>query len=205
MLVSHQSITQVTQLEVMSGLQKTDFTSLSIRPLNSSAQYALGTLAFFQKYHESENTIFDEAGVQPTIYWKLSKSLSIGPGIYYNSIAGFSERISLLYAHHSAQFVLIAIPTIAHAEKTGTIDGEMFVQMQFTQTLRKDWNLVVLTQLLTSWSKFSVHNRSFQQVRVGLEKKSTQFGLALDHDQYGKAPLRRTSVGVFVRKIFQNN
>ena len=199
------SIAQITQLELMSGPQKTDFTSFSIKPLHSTSQFSLGTLAFFQKFHQKENAIFDEAGAQPTIYWNLNRSISFGSGLYYNSIAGFSERLSILLAHRSAHFVLIAIPTIAHAEKTSTMDGELFMQMQFTKPLKKDWSLLIFAQMLTSWNKLSDHSRSFQQIRMGLKKKSTQFGLAMDLDQYGRSPLTRTSVGVFIRKTFQSN
>ena len=76
--------------------------------------------------------MFDESGVHSTIYWNITKSVSIGPGLYYNSVAGFSQRLSLLYAIKSQHLVVTAIPTIAHAEQTGFINGEMFLQMQLT-------------------------------------------------------------------------
>ncbi|MTI39708.1 hypothetical protein [Fulvivirga lutimaris] len=204
-VIAHGSIAQITQLELASGLKKTDFTSFSLRPLTPTANFSIGTLAFFQKYHEQESFMFDEAGVHSTIYWNINKAFSIGPGLYYNSAAGFSQRLSILYAIKSQHLVLTAIPTIAHAEQTGFINGEMFLQMQLTIPLKEEWELLLSAQVLTNWEKFSLHTRSFQQLRAGFDKHATQFGLALDYDQYGDAPITRTSLGVFVRKIFLTN
>jgi len=196
---------QITQLELASGLKKTDFTSFSLRELSPNAKFSVGTLAFFQKYHQEESLMFDEAGVHSTIYWNINQAISIGPGLYYNSVAGFSQRLSILYAIKSQHFVLTAIPTIAHVEQTGLINGELFLQMQLTLPIKEDWQILLSAQTLTNWEKLSQHTRSFQQLRFGADKQATQFGLAIDFDQYGDSPVTRTSLGVFVRKIFLNN
>ena len=196
---------QITQLELASGLKKTDFTSFSLRELSPNAKFSVGTLAFFQKYHQEESLMFDEAGVHSTIYWNINQAISIGPGLYYNSVAGFSQRLSILYAIKSQHFVLTAIPTIAHVEQTGLINGELFLQMQLTLPIKEDWQILLSAQTLTNWEKLSYHARSFQQLRFGVDKQATQFGLAIDFDQYGDSPVNRTSLGVFVRKIFLNN
>lgn len=203
-VIVHKSIAQITQLELTSGPKKTDLTSFSLRRLTPNARFSVGTLAFFQKYHQQQDSIFDEAGVQSTIYWNIKKNISIGPGLYYNSVAGFSERLSILYNIKSRQFVLTLIPSITHSEENKSINGEVFLQMQLTQHLNAEWKLLLSAQILTHWDKFSDHTRSFQQLRAGFDKKATQFGLAIDFDQYGDSPITKTSIGVFVRKIFFN-
>lgn len=205
MAIIHGSIAQITQLEFASGLKKTDFTSISFRPLSPNAEWTIATLAFFQKYHQQEDLMFDETGVQSMLYWNINDALSIGPGLYFNSVAGFSERLSLLYAIRSPHFVLTVIPTIAHAEDSRSVNGDMFLQMQLTRPLKGDWKLLLSAQMLTTWNKFSHHARSFQQLRVGFDKQATQFGLAVDFDQYGVDPMTRTSLGVFIRKVFLHN
>lgn len=205
MAIIHIGNAQITQLELASGARKTDFTSFSLRPLTQNAAFSVGTLAFLQKYHQQEDLIFDETGVHSTIYWNINDAISIGPGLYLNSVGGFSERLSILYAIRTPHLVLNIIPTIAHAEDTGFINGELFLQMQLTKPLKEGWKLLFSSQILTHWNKFSKHTRSFQQLRVGVDRQATQFGLALDYDQYGDAPMTRTSLGVFVRKIFLNN
>ncbi|MBC3757467.1 hypothetical protein H7U19_03555 [Hyunsoonleella sp. SJ7] len=204
LIFSQKICAQIAQIEFASGIAKTDFTSFSIRPIDDKRTFSIATLAFFQKYHEKENEVFDELGVQTTALWNFSKSIAIGPSLYYNSVAGFSERISVFFSTKTKRFSIAAIPSIAHMELTNFINGELFLQMQFTQPLKNDWNALLSALALTHWDKFSIHARSFQQVRTGLSFKSTQFGLAVDFDQYGKIPITKTSIALFVRKLFIN-
>ncbi|WP_172435955.1 hypothetical protein [Sediminicola luteus] len=193
---------QITQLEFASGMAKTDFTYFAAQPMNEKETWSLATLAFFQKYHEHENFIFDELGVQTTAFWQLSNSISIGPSLYYNSVSGFSERISLLFGFRTKHLSLKIIPSIAHMELTHFINGEIFLQLTFTQPLKKEWQFMCHATILTHWDKFEVHSRSFQQLRAGISYKNNQFGLAVDLDRYGNQPIQRTSMGLYLRKTF---
>ena len=100
-------MTQIKQLELASGISKTDLTSFSINPLNKKQTVSLSTLAFFQKFHSKEDYPFDEVGVQTTSFWNFSKWASIGPSLYFNSVAGFSERISLQLTSKTKKFKII--------------------------------------------------------------------------------------------------
>src|SRR5215470_9074096 len=82
---------QVTQLELTMGFYKSDFSSLTIKPLDDRNKFSISTLAFFQKFYRKEDFPFDETGVQTSVYWNLTKNLGVGPSLYYNSVAGFSE------------------------------------------------------------------------------------------------------------------
>ncbi|OEK04613.1 hypothetical protein [Roseivirga misakiensis] len=194
---------QVSQLELASGPDKTDFTSFSFRPLVSNERFTIATLAFFQKFHRQEEIIFDEAGVQSTLYWNLNQSISVGSRLYYNSETGLSEGLSILYKVQWTNFVLSAIPTLVHSEKTGYLNGELFLQMQWTKSLKGDLKLLLSTQMFANWDQFSHHTRSFQQIRAGLAHENIQYGLAIDFDQFGDNHV--TSLGVFVRKILNTN
>lgn len=201
MAIVYGGYAQVSQLELASGADKTDFTSLSFRPLNTNKSFTIATLTFFQKFHRQEEIIFDEAGVQSTLYWNINQSISVGPGLYYNSETGFSERLSISYKVQLPNFILSAIPTLVHAEKTGYLNGELFLQMQWTKSFKDDLKLLLSAQMLANWDQFSHRTRSFQQIRAGLAYETTQYGLAIDFDQFGDTYL--TSLGVFIRKIFQ--
>ncbi len=198
------SLAQITQVEFASGFSKTDFTSFSLQPFNKSHTLSIATLAFFQKFHQEEDTPFDEAGVQITPLWNFSKWASVGPTLYYNSAVGFSERISLVVSPKVNNFIFTTIFAVVHTEKTNTVHGEWSMQMQFTQPLTKDWSLILSLATLSNWRKFSAHDRSFQQLRAGVSYGTTQFGLASDLDQYGEDPITKTSLGFFVRKNFIN-
>jgi hypothetical protein len=65
------------------------------------------------------------------------------------------------------------------------MNGGLFFQLQYSKPIKREWNFWVNTQILTEWNRFSIHSRSFQQVRIGVDFKNNQFGAAADVDAYG--------------------
>lgn len=191
---------QFTQLELFSGIQKTDFTLLSNCSINDGNTLSLTTLAFFQKFREKENQIFDEVGVQPTLFWNVSKNVALGPSLYYNSFGGFSERISAKFTLKNSSALLVVIPTVAYSEKKDASLAEIFAQFQLHTPLSEKISLWFNGQFLTVWDQFKTHSRSFQQLRLGLSYKGHQFGLGLDFDHYGPEPTQESSFGLYYRK-----
>jgi len=191
---------QFTQLELFSGFKKTDFTLLSSYSINDKNTLNITTLAFFQKFRERENQIFDEVGVQPTLFWNISKNVAIGPSLYYNSFGGFSERLSAKFSLKNARALLVVIPTVAYSEKKDASLAEVFAQFQLNTPLSEKMSLWFNGQFLSVWDKFKTHSRSFQQLRLGLSYKGHQFGLGLDFDQYGPKPIQKSSFGLYYRK-----
>ena len=162
----------------------------------------MSTLSFFQKFHRKEDLFFDETGAQVSAYWNFTKIIGVGPSLYYNSITGFSKKISFLIFREGKNMVFVAVPSVVHAEKDGSINGDLFIQLQYSKPVKNEWSFLAYTQLLTNWYKFSTHARSFQQIRIGAAFKNNQFGLAADFDEYGTNPLTKITVGIFFRKVF---
>jgi hypothetical protein len=203
LLVFSKSIAaQVTQLELTTGFYKSDFSSFTIKSLDDKNKFSILTLAFFQKFYRKEDFLFDETGVQTSAYWNLTKNLSVGPSLYFNSVSGFSEKLSVLIFIGESHLVFLAIPAIFHTEKDGNINGGLFFQLQYMTRIKREWNLWVNTQTLTEWNRFSIHSRSFQQVRIGVSYKNSQFGGAADFDAYGRTQILKKSIGLFLRKVF---
>tara|TARA_R110002096_G_C14638936_1_gene725404 strand:- start:2600 stop:3241 length:642 start_codon:yes stop_codon:yes gene_type:complete len=190
---------QFTQVELFSGFVKTDFTLFSSYPINKSQSLSLNTLAFLQKFKQ-ENQEFDEVGVQPTLFWNITKNLAIGPSIYYNSFAGFSERLSAKYTFKNSRLLLVLMPTVANSEQINTSYAEVFLQVQYNKPLNEHLSLWLNGQFLTIWDQFKTHSRSYQQLRTGVSFYDHQLGIGLDIDQYGLKPIKKTSVGFYYRK-----
>lgn len=193
---------QFIQLELFSGFEKTDFTLFSNYSINDNNTLSIAALAFFQKFREKENQIFDEVGVQPTLFWNINKTIALGPSLYYNSFGGFSERLSGKFTMKNSSALLVVIPTIAYSEKKDAGLGEIFTQFQIQKPLNKKVSLWLNVQFLTVWDKFKSHSRSFQQLRLGASYKGHQIGLGLDFDQYGPEPITQSNFGLFYRKNF---
>lgn len=190
---------QFTQLELFSGFGKTDFTLFSNHPLDSNNTLSVATLTFFQKYGEEENQIFDEVGVQPTVFCNINETIAIGPSLYYNSFGGLSERLSARVTLKGSNTLVVVIPTVAYSEQKKASLGEVFAQFQIQKPLSKNLSLWLNGQFLTVWDKFKSHSRSFQQLRLGAAYRDHQLGLGVDFDQYGKEPIRKSSIGIYYR------
>ena len=191
---------QFTQVELFSGFDKTDFTLLSSYPINKSQTLSLSTLAFFQKF-QKENRDFDEIGVQPTLFWNITKNIALGSSIYYNSFAGYSERLSAKFILKDSRVLFMLMPTVGHSEQTSASYAEVFVQIQYNKPLIDNLSLWLNGQLLTIWDEFKIHSRSFQQFRVGLSFYDHQLGVGFDFDQYGSKPVEKSSFGIYYRYI----
>ncbi|WP_121666185.1 hypothetical protein [Mesonia aquimarina] len=192
---------QFTQLELFSGFDKTDFTSYSSYFINKSKTLSVNTLAFFQKFENEETQGFDETGIQPTLFWSLNKHIAIGPSLYYNSFAGYSERLSAKFTLENSRIVLVIISTIAHSEQKDGSYAEVFAQFQYNLPINNNISLWLNGQFLTVWDKFKTHSRSFQQLRLGTSFNGHQLGIGLDFDQYGPNPIGKSSFGLYYRKI----
>ena len=191
---------QFTQIELFPGFGKTDFTLYASYPINNRQTLSINTLAFFQKFKDSENQGFDEIGVQPTLFWNVHKNIAIGPSLYYNSFAGYSKRLSAKFALKNPRVVFVTIPTVAYSEKTEASYAEMFTQFQLSIPLNQKVVLWLNSQFLTVWDVFKEHSRSYQQLRTGISLDGHQFGIGFDFDQYGPRPIKKTSFGAYYRK-----
>ena len=203
LFIFSKSITaQVIQLELTMGFYKSDFSAFTIKSLDDKNKFSISTLAFFQKFYRKEDFPFDESGVQTSVNWNFTKNLSVGPSLYYNSVSGFSEKLSFLTSIRGSHFAFVAIPAIFHTENDGNINGGLFFQLEYMTRIKRELNFWVNTQILTEWKTFSIHSRSFQQVRIGVAYKNSQFGVAADLDSYSPEQIWKKSLGIFVRKVF---
>ncbi|MBW2936790.1 hypothetical protein KXJ69_01650 [Aureisphaera sp. CAU 1614] len=191
---------QFTQIELFSGFDKTDFTSYSSYTINQKKTLSINTLAFFQKFNHKENQGFDEVGVQPTLFWNINKSIALGPSLYYNSIAGYSRRMSAKFTLQNSRVLFVFIPSVAHSEKMDAGYAEIFAQFQINAPLNDKVSLWINGQFLTVWDKFEKHSRSFEQLRAGVSFNSHQLGVGVDFDQYGPNPIEKKSFGLYYRK-----
>lgn len=191
---------QFTQLELFSGFDKTDFTLYSSYPINGKNTLSIATLAFFQKFNKQANEHFDEIGVQPTFFWNINKNIAIGPSIYYNSIAGYSERFSAKFTLSNSRVLLVVVPSMAHSHQTNAGYAEVFAQFQFNSPINDKISMWFNGQFLSVRDKFKTHSRSFQQLRAGVSFNGHQLGIGVDLDQYGPKPIEKSSFGLYYRK-----
>lgn len=193
---------QFTQVELFNSLDKTTFNLLSSQNINEAKSVNLTTLGFFEKYRSNENRDFNEVGIQPTLFWNFSENFSIGPSIYYNSIAGLSQRISGKYVFKNEILFIVLNPTIGRYQEEKQIYAETFAQFQLNIPIKEPISFGVNGQFLNVWDAFRTHSRSYRQLRIGISIKKHQFGLGLNIDCYGTLESRTDAIGIYYRSTF---
>jgi hypothetical protein len=118
------------------GFYKGDFSSLTIKSLDDKNEFSISTLAIFQKFYRKEDLLFDETGVQTSVYWNFTKNLSVGPSLYYDSVSGFSKKLSFRIFIGGSYLVFVAIPAIFHTENDDSINGGLFFQLQYMKRIK---------------------------------------------------------------------
>lgn len=193
---------QQIQSSIMGGPYKTDFQTFVVQPLGEAGNFTFTNLAFFQRYHQPEDQPFDELGVQGVVFWNFSKSLGIGPGLYYNNPKGLMPKAVLQTYHVLGPLTLITNPAIYYHEDKFW-GGELFAQATFIEPIDPKISFFGQLNTLTTWDRFADHGRSFVQLRIGTRfKKGFQLGLAYDKDWYTPQKFSQSSLGLFIEQWF---
>lgn len=193
---------QQIQSSIMSGPHKTDFQTFLVQPIDKAGNFTFSNLAFFQRYHQAEDQPFDELGVQGIVFWNFTKSLSIGPGLYYNNPKGLMPKAVLQTHHTLGPLTLITNPALYYHENNFW-GGELFVQATFIEPVDEKLSLFGQLNTLTTWDRFADHGRSFVQLRIGTRfERGFQLGLAYDKDWYTAQKLSQSSLGLFIEQWF---
>lgn len=201
-IMAQTSYTQQVQSSIMSGYDKTNFQTFLVQPLDEAGNFTFTNLAFFQRYHQSEDQPFDELGVQGALFLNLSNSLSIGPGLYYNNPKGFMPKAMLQTYHVAGPWTIVANPAVYYHENN-FVGGEFFMQLTYVQSISQQLSLYGQANTLTTWDRFTDHGRSFIQLRIGPRfNKGFQLGLAYDRDWYTPQKFTRGSWGFFIEQWF---
>lgn len=193
---------QQVQTSLMSGLHKTDLQTFLVQPIDKEGTVTFTNLAFFQRYHESSDQLFDEMGVQGALLWNMTENLGVGPGLYYNNPKGFMPKMMFQTFHQFGPITLITNPAIYYHEN-GFTGGELFGQATFIEEINDGLSLFIQLNGLTTWDRLEDHGRSYLQFRVGPRfRKGVQLGLVYDRDWYGPQKVMQSSLGIFIEQWF---
>ncbi|MBI3510271.1 MAG: hypothetical protein HY064_06380 [Bacteroidetes bacterium] len=198
-LLGTRANSQIIQVEVSGGLRGSGLILLMNQPIDGKKNFSFVSLAFFEKYYSQEDSKLDENAVFGAVFYNIGKGFSVGPAFAANNLGGFQKKLSFLYIKAGKRFTFAAFPSAVFFKDR--IDGEVFVQLQYNRSIKKDWGIFVQLQAVTNWRAFSQIARSFQQFRIGPSYKSFQFGIGTNTDQYGTFADPKFNALFFVRKV----
>lgn len=179
--------------EVMPGTKRVFIDTQYLRFLNSKKELSLFSRARATTEYDGENTNLLIGG-----YLNYTTNSGFGGtviGRISTNSSGFDTGIHYFKAKKS--FMIYAIPHI-------NIGDELFYSwfsiMRFTPNLKKKWKLYSSIELFSLFGKDG-HLNSVQRVRLGVDKKGYQFGLAVNLDKTRSLEIDINS-GIFFRKQF---
>lgn len=164
--------------------------SRNFSPASKFGFFHMNTVQF--DYKEKANNSFI---LQDLAYFEVIKNLRIAGGVAYSK-AGFDPTAGLQYVYSGKKFLFLFAPRV-NIESDPSYDFMTIVQ--YKPQINDRVKLYTRFQMLNLFNSEG-NIKSYQWLRLGLEVKGIQFGLAADFDEYGPHPAVDSNFGLFLRK-----
>jgi hypothetical protein len=123
------------------------------------------------------------------------KNLKVTGGVAYSK-AGLSPTAGLQYSFAGKKFFFLFAPRV-NIEADPSYD--IMTILQLKTGLNEKIKFVGRIQMLNLFDKTG-NIKSYQWLRLGIEMKGIQFGLAANFDEFGPSPSVEMNTGLFIRK-----
>lgn len=133
--------------------------------------------------------------LQDLIYVETFTNLRLAGGVAYSK-GGFDPTAGLQYVYSGKKFLFLCAPRI-NIESNPSYD--IMTILQYKPDINEKVKLFTRLQLLNLFDSDG-NIKSYQWIRLGLEVKGVQFGLAASLDEYGAHPSVESNFGIFIRK-----
>lgn len=189
--------------ELSSGTEKMVAQTSVFHPLDGDSKMMFASQAFYNKFYNSANEKFDEAVIKSSVTRRFGSRFITGPDLFYSSAAGLQPGMLFSYNQQVLGFQLRLNSKVAFNVPNNALQGNLSLILQKSYQFNSKWSIAGNALLVGSWLKFQIHDRSIVQARLGpIYRKQFQFGLAYDLDRYGPDKLRKSQLGLFLRKHF---
>ena len=152
--------------------------------------FHMNTVQFYYK-EETKNSFL----LQDLLYIEIVKHLRVASGVVYSK-GGFNPTAGLQYIFSGEKLMVLIAPRV-NIESDPSYDVMTIVQ--YKPAISDRIKLFTRIQALNLFGSGG-NIKSYQWMRLGLEIKGIQFGLAVNLDEYGPKPSFETNFGLFVRK-----
>jgi hypothetical protein len=194
---------QVIMQELSAGHRKTGFNHVLQKQFGTNDQYTFSNFAFFYKYHQEEDQVYDELGVQAALLRDIVGQLEGGVAFHHNSIIGLQKKLSLQYDIRSKPFLVKIRPSLVRVNDQW--NQMVFINAVAEQPVTDNWQFFGQFRFQMFWGPDHHNLRSFERIRAGVTINGfLKVGLSLDYDQF-KGPEQRETTdnyGIFVQKVF---
>ncbi len=137
----------------------------------------------------------DDLAMQQLLFFEPLSGFRLTGGAFYGG-PGFSPTAGMQYVNAGRAFLLLISPRV-NIESDPSFS--VFSIVRYKPAVTRNARLYLGMQLLNTFDT-SNHIKSYQWLRVGLDLEGTQFGIAVNFDEFGPHPDLEVSAGLFIRR-----
>ena len=131
---------------------------------------------------------------QSYLNYKVNSWMKINLGVFYVTKPGINASASIHLYKKFKNVFLLSVPRI------DLYKNPSYDVMSMIEYKPKIGKVNLYTRLQTLFSfKNAVHTRSYQNIRVGINNKNTQYGIAVNYDAYGPSVKYYSNYGLFIK------
>jgi hypothetical protein len=169
--------------------------------LNLVMSRGLGEASRFGFFHQHTLTMDyddeqDDIAMQNLLFFELLDGLRLTGGAFYSRATGFNPTAGMQYVNAGRAHLILLSPRV-NIESDPSFS--VFSILRYKPDLAQNTKLYLAIQALNTFDTDS-HTKSYQWLRAGLDIKGTQFGAAVNFDEFGPHPDLRLTAGLFVRR-----
>lgn len=190
---------QPIPVEIMAGHQYAMYQHTLSKSISGDQRFGVVHLANILGWYQQppkKGGMKNEFMNQGYLRFSPHKNLSVMIGYFYANVPDLSASFTMQYMLNRKNWLLVVSPRL-DIKKEGAY--EMFGMFEYRLVIGNNLKLYTRIQGMTSHGPYH-HNRSYQRLRLGVEKRGVQFGLGLNNDFYGKAAKMKFNAGFFIRK-----
>ena len=164
--------------------------SKNFSPESRLGFFHMNTVQFYYKDHNRNSFV-----LQDLLLVETFKNLRVAGGVAYTN-GGFAPTAGLQYVYIGKAFQFLCAPRV-NIQSEPSYD--IMTIFRFRPAINDRMRLFTAVRFLNVFDAGG-NIKSYQWIRLGLDIKGTQFGLAVNLDEYGPNPALEGNFGLFVRK-----
>lgn len=180
-------------VEILAGHRAFSYQHVINKNLRGEKFSFFNVTSFDADYDRNEDNVFLISGF---FSYSLGKGFSAGLGGEIQRPGAFVIA-GAQYAYVSNQLLIVVFPSV---NLNGDTQYSQLNLLEYRPNISRSLRGYFRAQILII-TDFNVYNRGYQQVRLGLQIKQTQIGLAATFDQFDSGTIATTNYGAFVRLL----
>ena len=161
------------------GANNYKYQHMLLRYFSAETRFGYFNSSSLQVFNRGKRS--SEAMTQSYIIYKLSSFFNLGAGTFYATGAGFRPSVTLQFAHKTNDFFYVFSPRVDYNRQ---VAGELMILIEYRPSIAGSVHLYTRLNAMSNYGRS--HNRSFQNLVVGVDWKNTQFGIGIMFDEWGK-------------------